>query len=103
MDKVKVIIDKSEYNGLIAGCDYDIGVTIVNKDDPREYLFCLIGPSSTLWKTRNGSEKAYKIYFEYIKKAFEKEVFDFNEFKSILILQDRQAGSASAKSCPFGQ
>ncbi|GAJ14278.1 unnamed protein product [marine sediment metagenome] len=32
--------------GLVVGCNYDIGVTIVNADDKTDYLTCLKGPQT---------------------------------------------------------
>lgn len=40
------------YNGRIdklarvAGCNYDIGITIINAEDKNDYLFCFPGPNS---------------------------------------------------------
>ena len=36
--------------GIVVGCDIDIGITIVSKRNSSDYLMCLIGPSSPLWK-----------------------------------------------------
>ena len=35
-----------EYEGYVAGCDYDIGITIVDAEDKEHNLTCLNGPYS---------------------------------------------------------
>ena len=38
--------------GKVVGCDPEIGITIVNANDPDHYLFCVKGPASPLWQHR---------------------------------------------------
>ena len=47
--------------GIVIGCDYDIGITVVNKDHKDHNLVCLNGASSPNKKAY--SEEAYKTYF----------------------------------------
>jgi len=49
--EVKFVDVDNKYNvhnkiGIVVGCDRDIGITIINKHDEKEYLLCHPGPSS---------------------------------------------------------
>ena len=35
----------SDFIGIVKGCDYEVGVTIVNKEDKEHYLTCYPGPT----------------------------------------------------------
>lgn len=45
--EIKLIGSNREpLTGIVAGCNWDIGITIVDKDNPTEEIFCLNGPMS---------------------------------------------------------
>lgn len=94
--------------GRVVGCDYDIGITIVAKNDPGRHLACLNGPSSPLWKN-NGNKKSfrerrYRIMFSLIADQIETGVYNpsvvmekWTDLKGLPIF------SGSSETCPFGQ
>lgn len=41
---------------LVVGVNYDIGITLVNAEDKTDYLYCLVGPLSPIWKKCDGPE-----------------------------------------------
>ena len=53
-----------EYTGIVVNVDYDIGVTIVNKDDKTDKLTCLNGPMSP-----------NKEHYEYFKKTYKTDFY----------------------------
>lgn len=93
--------------GRVVGCDPDIGITIVDKDDPNDYLLCLIGPSSPLWIKNNEGycKKRHKILFEELVDQIKKGKHDWPETKKLWSAHFKKAivGKASAEFCAFGQ
>jgi len=51
------------HNAFVIGCDYNIGITIISKDDKNFYLLCLNGPSSPNFKDHKISEEKYNELF----------------------------------------
>ncbi len=49
------------YTGIVVGCEFDIGITIVNKDNKEHNLTCLNGPSSP--HGQFGNDEMYKALF----------------------------------------
>lgn len=45
-EPVKFTNTEMKYDGKVVGCSYDIGITIVNAKDSKDYLVCINGPSS---------------------------------------------------------
>ena len=94
-----------EISGLIVGCDYDIGITIVNADNKNEYLSCLRGPSSGFIKLYCDSD------YEYYNEMFENYIAMFNEgFYDIRIMKeiDKKYNEisgrhASSEGCAFNK
>ena len=62
-----------KYEGYIAGCDYDIGITIVNNEDKEDYLYCLKGPS---YDSSIEDNDYYKESFENAIAMFKDGFFD---------------------------
>ncbi len=50
---VKVTDGLSVDEGLVVGCDPNIGVSIVENSDHSHYLLCLVGPSSPQVQSEN--------------------------------------------------
>lgn len=60
--------------GIVAGCEPGLGISIVGKDDPSLYLYCLVGPDSPQWKKMNNKQtknfdKAFQRIVEAIKQG----------------------------------
>lgn len=43
----------NEVAGKVIGCNYDIGLTIVSRDNSSKYLKCLVGPSASNFSDPN--------------------------------------------------
>ena len=57
----------SEVDSIILGCDYHIGVTIVNAEDTTDNLTCMNGPLSPRFKDRPMTRKQLIIYNKKFK------------------------------------
>lgn len=69
IDKEVIYTDGSnEYIGKIVNIDYDIGLTIVDKDNPNEYLVCLIGPSAHKNYDKKLDEKWPSIFYSTVRQ-----------------------------------
>ena len=109
MEEFVVVIDGDRTEkGKVVGCDYDIGITIVGRNDHDLHLFCIAGPSSTLWgvlysANKNVYDKLYTRTVEQIKKG----AVNVDELHQLCIESlgiGRSGGRlATAEVCPFGQ
>lgn len=85
----------------IVGCEYDIGITIVNAKDKEDYLLCVIGPSSSLGEAVvdfRGYRKCFEYYIEQIKNG------SIDIAAAILHTAYRNRGSKpDINNCAFGQ
>lgn len=87
--------------GIVAGCDYDIGISIVNRDNKEDQLSCLPGPSAP--GKMFLSEEHYDQIFEFMIEQIESEVYD-----SIECVKKRQEldktytrGEGALANCPY--
>lgn len=47
----------------VVGCDFDVGITLINANDSTDYLGCIHGPSDPKWRICGGmSQKDLKEY-----------------------------------------
>ena len=90
--------------GLIAGCDPDIGITIVNAEDHNNYLACLKGPGSKLWE-RTFNKEAYEVTFKMMVGQFKTGIYKNHEIVSMrkVNFDCGEPTQATAQTCPFGQ
>ena len=57
LHKVTVVMPSGEMReGLVVGCDYNVGITLVNAKDTKEYLLCGSGPLSQQHRKYPGCE-----------------------------------------------
>ena len=97
-----------EYNGIVVGCDPDIGISIVSTDDKDKFIICLPGRSSTVKKlyhkmTTNQYKSIFNETVEYIEEGeINLDKFD-SYWGSVLNKEKVMGGRPNAKSCPFGQ
>jgi len=55
------------YRGLVVLCDYSLGITIVNKEDKKDNLTCINGPSSPNTVERDHISRVYdEIFFKTV-------------------------------------
>jgi len=95
-----VIVEGDE--GIIVGCDKDVGLSIVDINDKNYYLFCLVGPSSPNWDEvcYNSCKELYYMLFDISLEMINDGYIFFNRLNI-----DRRVGTffASSETCPFGQ
>lgn len=90
--------------GIVAGCNYDIGITIVNKYDSNDFLLCLNGIC------RKGQTRTlhYKpVFYALISQIKKGQVKIDMVYKIIGILEPSLVALAKQKPtqdhCAFGQ
>ncbi len=54
---------------IVAGCEYDIGITLVRKSDKNSYILCYQGPSSP--KRKDHNKENLVMYKEIFNKTVE--------------------------------
>lgn len=72
------------FYGRIVGCHYDIGVTIVNDQNPEQNLTCMNGrlsPNGQKWWIENTNKQfQYDVGFQYLLECVrENKVYDCDE------------------------
>ena len=83
--------------GLVAGFDYDIGLSIVDAHDTSQVLFCMQGPFSPLFtKDFLFPYDRYDSHFLALKQELEKGHIDVSELGNV-------GREASAETCPFNR
>ena len=91
-------------DGYVVGCDYDIGITIVENNHKDHYLYCLRWPSSGL--VEYSSDSTYEFYNELFKNiiAMLKEgIFDDSILEEIRKKYGGSVGLIDPNSCPFNK
>ena len=88
--------------GKVIGCDPDIGITVCSVQDPDTYHYCLIGPSSSIWKALDIGKEAIPTYqrcYTIAVRLLKEGTLRIGSLVSI----SETSGLASAETCPFGQ
>lgn len=57
---------KNPIDGIVVGCDKDVGITIVRKDNKKKNLVCLNGPSTKYFKENHIDNENYEKTFDII-------------------------------------
>ena len=91
--------------GKVVLIDSSIGITIVNNDNPNDYLLCLILPSSPKWENHFDLEFSNDI-FKAICKQIKKGVIDYEAISAIREAHNKFNGifgnsSPTFADCPF--
>lgn len=104
---------KTQYKGRIVGCDYWIGITIVNDDNPNMYLTCFYGPLSANGKAiikKYGEERysrfpeRFAIMVEAIKSGTYNSLKIRRETNKYRTVKLKSGGkSPTSANCPFNQ
>jgi hypothetical protein len=95
-----------KYTGIVVGCDYDIGLTIMNKDDKDHYLVCLQGPSSHQWM-ESWDDRQLKFYRECFEETTLMIKDGFIDYKVVIELVSKHGldgglrRGASQDTCSF--
>jgi len=95
------------YQGVVAGVDPYIGISVVREEDHKIALHCLHGPMDPQFREsylRNNSLKEkynnrFPIFLKYLKEA--KEIGIFDEVAMVEEM-DIPLGLGNGASCPFG-
>jgi len=86
------------YTGKVVACDMDIGITVVNNNNPSHYLYCVTGPFAA-----NGEDFShdnhYVNFFRRIEEIEQGEMF----FSMRDVCASMNCPAPSAETCPFGQ
>ena len=94
--------EETKRTGIVVGCEYDVGITIIDKQT-NEYLLCLHGPLSREW-TEHHVEESYKIMFDYMVSQIKEEWMSLLDILQFLNANEGGAAyDASEEICPFGQ
>lgn len=81
--------------GIVGGCDYDIGLTIVEKDT-KDYVFCYIGPLADPGKHSSLYYMMHNKIFNALVSCLETGVLHLPKIYN-------EHAEPSAKTCPFNQ
>ena len=89
--------------GIIAGHDFDLGITGVRKDNNKSVLFCLHGPISKLGKDWN--KDGYKIIFEALTKSIKDGKVTFYDIDDLMYKHTKSCATTKTdiNVCPFNQ
>lgn len=87
----------------VIGCDYHIGVTLVDADDPSIYVHCLRGPLSAAGKQIAAEGRFYNWdgCFKTMLRGIQTDHVYADDI--VAVSHDRHGSSPSASNCPFGQ
>lgn len=94
--------------GLVIGCDYDIGITIVDVENKDHYLCCIHGPKDPWYnKTYPGQHhtRLHKAGFFSTVRWIKKGKVDEKMIQKIIVACGYVGTMAEASSerCPFNQ
>ena len=84
----------------VVGCNYDIGITMVDADFQEKYTFCLHGPSSPKWG-EGRDKKKHSIEFPVWVEMIERGHVDTAYFYEKCGRKDFQ-NNPTKDNCPFG-
>ena len=92
-----------DYVGIVINCDYDLGLTIVEKDDPTEYLLCTHGPLST--KAQKDPSNPWHTHEKKERQIFDNKIRQIMQGRIDIPLNAwyNRTTYASSDTCPFNQ
>lgn len=88
--------------GIVTGCNRSIGITIQNRENLDNYLLCLNGPSSPIWKRKPTTKirlDEYNRLFNAIINQIIEGVYIVGTVDSIITT----TRIPSINTCPFSQ
>lgn len=68
--EVTVTNEGETFKCIVIGCNYDIGITLVQKRDPSIKEMCLPGPSSKYFMGGDWYDEMFYYYTEKIQKGY---------------------------------
>ena len=88
--------------GLVVGCDYYVGITIINAYDHDEFLFCAPGPLAPRKSDEPFDLDQWERYYYYILECIHAQEFSIPAFCRYMNLSPESV-TPTQKHCPFGQ
>ncbi len=86
--------------GLVAGCDIDIGITVVDKANPKREILCINGPLSP---NKNEYKKnGYLVTFLAAVEMIKQDKFNTEELREIWF-QNAYGGYSPIGGCVMGE
>jgi len=86
--------------GFVTGNDQDIGITIINADDPNEFLLCCSGPLSPSYVS--GADRIFwEKDYSTINNLIQSGIVDVPELTSKI--RSKFAEGPARNNCPFGE
>lgn len=93
--------DGSKVSGRVALCNYDIGISITDPDDPTDHLVCLNGPHAPT--EENYQRECYKKQFYFFIAQIKKGTIHVETtIKAYTKMQATIGNSGRMVSCPVG-
>ena len=95
--------DGKEYEAVVIGCDYHIGITIVDKYDKNDYLTCINGPMSPRYKDKPMSRRklhAYNKKFKLVLLMIAEGFYD-TDIKRIALKEEYPDTNTRINTCSF--
>jgi len=89
-----------KYKGRVVACVKDIGITIVNADDPKEFLHCLKMKNAPNFSGRRGHITYSRKRFTELRKGIIKGTIDLTS--SYKYVKNVSGWNPSHSFCPFG-
>ena len=101
-------VDYQGMTGIVIGCDYWIGITIVNKKNKEDYLACLQGPMVFIEpddkeEHKKWYEKRYSALFFSFVRQIKKGKMELDIVSKIINRRRRRSSGPTAEFCPFNQ
>jgi len=92
------------YFGRVIGCDPDIGITVVDINNPNHYLCCLIGPSAPNCSSRT-DPKRNRLFFDRVVEWIENGCINNYEANKMYrkIFKKEPGVDPTSETCAFGQ
>ena len=100
------LIGRQDYRGVVIGCDYWVGITIVNAKNKKEYLLCLHGEKTSQARGQSPIPKGnYQRIFNFIVKQIRSGLVDIGDIDAFVNRIGRYSSqdNASAETCAFAQ
>lgn len=101
--EVTINIDEDTYQGIVVGCDYDIGISIADINDKTRDLCCIPGPSTKNHYRSIASKEIYDSIFTEILSMIMNGSIDGNLIEKIQNSSQKSNSIYGGRmvSCPF--
>ena len=92
---------------MVVAVDYDLGITIVDAEDHQQYKTCIIGPESSLSKSKPAScYERWDVGFAAAVAVIESGYYEVDAIDRAFYKEEENpwvGKQPSAQTCPFGQ